>query len=180
MFQAPHHSLHFSNSSGIDDTNAEDISILLPSSLGWAWCIKHNAQALVEKEARLRLAQVHDAIHSMQISLGFKSALFQTQVRQANTQQTKTRAWNTIHSTDTTVHQHARNYSMAHAAYIKVQQAYLDRPELLELHLADLHISTAILGAAEVGQRNTQLPWIWSFRATVNKDGTWMGECECH
>ena len=45
-----------SDGSGIDDTNAEDISILLPSSLGRGWCVQHGVQSLAEKEARLRHA----------------------------------------------------------------------------------------------------------------------------
>jgi hypothetical protein len=173
--------LHFSHSSdisGINGVNAEDLPILLPSSLGWAWCIQHGAQNLAEKEAKLQVAQANDAIHSMCLALGFKSALFHGQVRQANTQRTKTRAWDAVHSVDATAHQHARNYSMAQEAYLQIQQAYSTRPELPQLCLADLCISTAILDAAEVGQRNTQLPWIWSFGTTVDKDGTWMDECE--
>ncbi|KAN0131256.1 hypothetical protein V8E53_010960 [Lactarius tabidus] len=93
----------------------------------------------------------------MCLALGFKSALFCGQVRPANTQQMKTRAWDTVQSVDATAHQHARNYSMAKEAYLQIQQAYGAGPELPQLCLADLCISTAILDAAEVRQRNTQL-----------------------
>jgi hypothetical protein len=115
----------------------------------------------------------------MRLALGFKSALFRTQVRHANTQQTKTRAWDAIHSVDTTVHQHAQNYSMARDAYLKIQHAYEDGPELPQLRSEDLRVRTAILGAAQVRQRNAQLPWIWSFGTTIDQDGTWMDECRC-
>jgi hypothetical protein len=173
-------SLRSSDGSGTDDTNAEDIPILLPSSIGWEWCVRHGVHSLAEKEARLRQAQANDAIHSMRLALGFKSALFRDQVRQANTQRTKTRAWDAIHSVDTTAHQHARNYSMARDAYIKIQHAYEDGPDLPQLRSEDLRINTAILGAAQVGQRNTQLPWIWGFGITVgNNRRTWMEECRC-
>jgi hypothetical protein len=56
----------------------------------------------VEKEAKLCVAQDNDAIHSMRLVLGFKSALFHGQVQQANTQWTKTWAWDAVHSVDTT------------------------------------------------------------------------------
>jgi hypothetical protein len=114
----------------------------------------------------------------MCLALGFKSALFRGQVRPANTQQTKTRAWDAVHSTDATVNHHARNYSMAREAYLQIQQAYSVGPELPQLCLADLRVGTAILDPAEVRQRNTQLSWIWSFGKTVDKDRTWMDECE--
>ncbi|KAI9445835.1 hypothetical protein BJY52DRAFT_1228635 [Lactarius psammicola] len=127
---------HTSDGSGINNVNAEDISILLPSTLGW---------------------------ECMHLALGFKSALF-------HDQWTKTQAWDAIHSVNTTVHQHAQNYSM-------IRDAYEGGPELPELRLEeDLHVNTAILGAMQVGQCNTQLSWIWSFGTTVDQDGTWMDE----
>ena len=169
--------LHFSNDSSIDQINAEDLSILLPSSLGWQWCVDHNLQALAEKEAKLQITQANDAIHSMRLALGFKSTLFRGQVRAANTQQTKTRAWDAIHSADATAHQHARNYSMAREAYLQIREAYPVGPDLPQLHVSDLHVGTAIINAAEVGQRNCQLPWIWSFGRTGDEHGTWMHEC---
>ena len=177
--QASIRNMRSSDGSGMDDINPEDILILLPSSLGWDWCVRHSVQSLAQKEARLRHAQANDAIHSMRLALGFKSTLFRDQVRHAKTQRTKTRAWDAIHSVDTTVHQHARNYSMARDACLKIQHAYEDGPELPQLRSQDLRISTTTLGAAQIGQRNTQLPWIWSFGATADQDGTWMDECRC-
>ncbi|KAI9428667.1 hypothetical protein BJY52DRAFT_1200843 [Lactarius psammicola] len=156
--------------------NAEDISILLPSTLGWEWCVQHSVQSLAEKEARLRYAQATDLIHSMRLALGFKSTLFRDQVRPANTQQTKTQAWDAIHSVDTTVHQHACNYSMARDLFLKIRDAYEGGSELPELRLEDLYVNTVILDATQVRQHNTQLPWIWSFGTTVDQDGTWMDE----
>jgi hypothetical protein len=169
---------NFSDGLGIDHIHPEDISILLPSSLGWEWCILHNSQALAEKEAKLRIAQANDAIQSMRLALGFKSALFRGHVRPANTQRTKTRAWDAIHSVDATVHQHARTYSMAREAYLQIREAYRVGPDLPQLHVADLRVGTAIIDAAKVGQRNTQLPWIWSFGSTGDEHGTWMEECK--
>jgi hypothetical protein len=67
--------------------------------------------------------------------------------------------WTAIHSVDTTVHEHAWNYSMARDAYLKVQDPSGDSLELPCLQLTDLRVNTAILGTAQIGQRNTQLPW---------------------
>ena len=35
------------------------------------------------------------------------------------------------------------------------------------------------MNATEVGQRNKQLSWIWSFGTSTNRDGTWLDDCEC-
>ncbi|KAH8995501.1 hypothetical protein EDB86DRAFT_2829415 [Lactarius hatsudake] len=162
---APRSKAQVSDISGMEGTNAEDIPILLPSTLGLDWCIQHGVQSLAIKEAKL-----------IRLALGFKSALFQTQVRSARTQKTKTRAWTAVQNVDTTVHEHAQNYGMARDAYIKVQQASDGSLELPPLHATDLRVKTTILGAAEVGQRNTQLPWIWSFGTSNVEGGAWFEE----
>jgi hypothetical protein len=169
---------HFSDASGGEGSNVELIPVLLPSTLGWDWCTVHGVKELAIKESMLRYAQANDSIHSIRLALGFKSALFRSQVRVARTQQTKTRAWAAIQNVDTTVHQHAWNYSLARGAYLNLQDStrrFLELPPLLP---SDLHVNTVILGAAQVGQRNTQLSWLWSFSISDKEDGTWMNECK--
>ena len=167
-----------SDAFGSGSHNTEDIPILLPSTLGGGWCTSHGATSLATKEARLRYAQANDSIHGIRLALGFKSAIFRTLVRNARTQQTKTRAWTAIQNIDNSVHYHARNYSIARDAYIRIRDILGEPSELPELTPADLRVSTAILGAAEVGQRNKQLPWIWSFGMSDTQDGSWMDDCK--
>jgi hypothetical protein len=173
-----HQRSHISDSPGMEGRSAEDISLLLPSSLGWEWCSSHGVKSLAIKEAKLHFAQANDSIHRIHLALRFKSTLFRTQVQDVWTQKTKTRAWTAIHSVNTTVHEHSWNYSMVRDAYLKVQDPSGRAPELRPLLLTDLRVNTAILRSAQVGQQNTQLPWIWSFRTAVKQDGTWMDECK--
>ncbi|KAH9002185.1 hypothetical protein EDB86DRAFT_2800475, partial [Lactarius hatsudake] len=156
--------------SRMDGLNPEDAPILLPSSLGWEWCIRHDVQSLTGKEVQLRHAQASESIHRIRLALGFKSALF-------HTHQTKTRAWNAIHSVDTNVHEHAHIYSMAQDAYRKIQQASVNLLDLPKLCAEDLHVATLVLRSEPVGQRNRQKSWIWGFSHTVEDDGTWMDDC---
>ena len=67
---------------------------------------------------------------------------------------------------------------MAREAYLRIQQAYSILPKLPQLHVADLRVGTTIINAAEVGQCNRQLPWIWTFGNSVHEHGTWMHECK--
>ncbi|KAF8256471.1 hypothetical protein EI94DRAFT_1646193 [Lactarius quietus] len=168
-----HHGAHHSRQSG---HNAEDIQIRLPSSLGWDWCLKHGHRSLAIKESKLCHSQAMDSIHKLRLALGFKSALFQTQVRHARTQKTKTRAWTAVHGVDATVHDHSQNYRMARDAYVNVQDPSRKSKQLPPLQLTDLQVNTIILGAEKCGQRNEQLPWIWSFGISAKKDGTWMDD----
>ena len=171
-----HHRQYVTDGSG---PNAEDISLFLPSSLGWNWCVSHGHKSLAKKEATLHYAQATDAIHSIHLALGFKSALFLTQVRHAHTQQTKSRAWSAVHSVDAAVHDHARMYSMARDAYNKILDPSGESPALPLLQVIDLRVNTSIVNAMQVGQRNKQLSWIWSFGTSTNQDGTWLDDCEC-
>jgi hypothetical protein len=173
-----HLTLRASDSSGMESLNPEDLPILLPSSLGWEWCVSHGIQSLAVKEFQLRQAQANDSIHHIRLALGFKSALFRTQVRPAKTQKTKTRAWNAIHGVDTTVHEHARIYSMARDASRNIRRACPGVPDLPKLHPKDLHVATLVLGSEQAGQRNKQQSWIWGFGKTVEDDGTWMDDCK--
>jgi hypothetical protein len=66
--------------SGMDSSNPEDLPIHLPSSLGWKWCASHGLISLAAKETHLCHAQANDAIHQICLALGYKSALFCSQV----------------------------------------------------------------------------------------------------
>ena len=126
---------HRSNTKDGLETNAEDVPILLPSSLGWAWCIQQGLKVLANKEATLRFAQATAPLHRIHLALGFKAALFRSDVRHSRTQKTKTRAWAAVHSIDASVHEHARNYSMARDAYLKVIDQSGESPDLSKLQL---------------------------------------------
>ncbi|KAN0140496.1 hypothetical protein V8E53_001705 [Lactarius tabidus] len=153
-----------SDGSAMDIFSPEDHPIILPSSLGWDWCIKNS-------EAQLRHAQANGAIHCIRLALGFKYALFRTQ-------QTKTRAWTAINGVETTVHEHAHIYGMARDAFRNICKGYPDGAELQQLYPKDLQVATLVLGSDEVGQRNTQRSWIWGFGKTANDKGTWMDDFE--
>jgi hypothetical protein len=167
-----------SDGSGMDHVNPEDLPILLPSTLGWKWCDSHRVKSLASKEAQLRVAQANESIHRIRLALGFKSAIFRTQVRSAKSQQKKTRAWNAVKSVDTTVHEHARIYSMARDAYRAIRQALPKGPDLPQLLPKDIHVATLVLGSETTGQRNKQQSWIWGFGQKSEDDGTWMDDCK--
>ena len=174
----PAHSLRAYDGPDMEAGNPEDVPIFLPSSLGWMWCSSHNAKSLALKEAPLRYAQANDAIHHIRLALGFKAALFRNQVRPANTQQTKTRAWNAVQNVDSTLSEHARIYSMARDAYRRLRNKTTINAELPVLTREDLRIATMVLGSEITGQRNAPKSWIWRFGKTKAEDGTWMDDCE--
>ena len=64
-----------SDGSGMSSTNPVDLSIPLPSTLEWEWCVSHEVQSLALKEAQLRLAQANESIHKICLSLGVRRFL---------------------------------------------------------------------------------------------------------
>ena len=61
-----------SDGSGTDHINPEDLPIL-PSTLGWKWCVSNVAKSLAAvKEAQLWVAQANESIHRIHLALGFK------------------------------------------------------------------------------------------------------------
>ena len=143
-----HHGYYVTDGSGI---NAGDVSLLLPSSLGWHWCVGHGHKALGKKEATLHYAQATNAIHRICLALGFKSALFQTHICHAHTQKTKSQAGTTVHTVDAAVHNRTQMYSMARDAYNKILDPSEESPTLPLLQVTDLQVNTSIIGAVELG-----------------------------
>ncbi|KAI0257980.1 hypothetical protein BC834DRAFT_837287, partial [Gloeopeniophorella convolvens] len=139
----------------------EDVNIMLPSTLGWTWCLHHGAKSLAVKEAKLRVAQAHDAIHKIRLALGFKSSLIRTRVRTAKSQKTKKSAWSSVHGVDAGVQEHARVYSLARDMFDVLEDALPSQESLPELTKADMKVQTLVLGSNEQEQQNEQLPWIW-------------------
>jgi hypothetical protein len=83
-----------------------------------------------------------------------------------------------VKSVDTTVHQNAHIYNMAHNAYWMLHKSFPNGPDLPQLLMEDLHVATLVLGSDKAGQHNKQQSWIWSFGQTIEDDGTWMDDCQ--
>ena len=100
----------------------------------------NGVKSLAVKEAQLQVAQANESIHRIHLALEFKSAIFHTQIRTANSQK-KTCVWNTVKSVDTTVHEHAHIYSLAHNAYQAVCKVLPKGLDLLQLvpHFMYIH-----------------------------------------
>ena len=83
-----------------------------------------------------------------------------------------------MRSVDTTVHEHACIYRLAHDAYWAICQALPKALDLLPLVPHDLHVATLVLRSDKVGQHNKQQSWIWGFGQKSEDDGTWMDDCK--
>ena len=133
---------------------------LISGCMGYILCLSLNNPYSITLSAAVKcpdlpLHCVNYARESLITSdLGFKLAIFHTQVRTANSQQKN--AQNAVKSVNTTVHEHAHIYTLACDAYGVIHQAYPKGPDLLPLLPHDLHVITLVLGPDRVGQHNKQ------------------------
>ena len=100
--------------SSSNQVNAEAVVLQLPSSLGKAELERIGKAELIDHELRLREGQANDALHRLRMTIGMKSVVLRTSVRQSKKSQKKnTRAWREVQNLEKTVVEQARVYTMA-------------------------------------------------------------------
>lgn len=171
----------------------EKAILTLPSQIGLTVCLESNLDELVKQEILLREGQANDALHHIRYALGFKSFLYRTRVRTANSQRTKLRSFDEVNSVQKIVQQHGRIYTRARQAIITLttedeedrspdEIARLAKYQALQHE--DLKAITAINEPLVRGQRNAMLAWIWNMDVQADiEESPWMKECEysvCH
>ena len=157
------------------DSPPEKMTLSLPST---ARRLTEAMQQLAQEEIELRVGQANDALQHIRIALG-KKAFEYLNMRQNRSQGLKTRAFNLVHSHDSTAREHARFYASARRALEKLgaPEDILRRYRVLKKE--DLTVSTAVKSTAERDTRNRALPWIWTMGVSDDiATGDVMKECE--
>jgi hypothetical protein len=156
---------------------AEDIRLLLPSSLGHAECIRLGKSTLMEQEIQLREGQANDALEELRMALAHKSLLYRTRLRVAKSQRTETRAWDSIKKANVKVKKHVRMYHQAYKALLSLDS---NTEGFQPITKDDLKMSGDIVEETRIGQRSDTLAWFWRLGNMGQREGddTWMEECE--
>ncbi|KAI5986651.1 hypothetical protein EDD15DRAFT_2373117 [Pisolithus albus] len=113
--------------------------LLLPSKFGSTYCKANKLHRLVQMELELHMGQANDALHGLRLALADKAVIFRGVVRPATNYSMRTRAWQMIHSIDTSVKQCAAIYRQCRLAMIALgaDSDILDRyQELQKSHLS--------------------------------------------
>jgi hypothetical protein len=157
----------------------ESSTIPLPSSMGQRWIGQPTSSTIVKQEIGLRIGQANDALHQIRIALAEKSFMFRTQIRNARSQQKKTRAWDSLHSLEANVKHHARIYSRARSAlaHLGADAEILHKYKVLRKE--DLKVSTAVVDVRLPNRSESTLAWFWTIDVRGDTDEqSWMSECE--
>lgn len=157
--------------------SVESITLFLPSTFGEDSCKHAGLTTVILKEIALREGQANDSLHQLRLSIGQKSFLFRTQLRNAASKTRKTKAWDDISAVGNTVSHHRRVYHSARDALIALGAPSEVLNKYQVIHTKDVRSSTAIVDPNARGQRNVSLPWFWSV-GVKRADGALMTECE--
>jgi len=151
--------------------------ITLPSALAPGEINRLSLKPLAMIEFELRKGQVTDALEGLRLALGEKSLRFRTEVRNANSQRTKHRAWDNVHKFDVDARRYRSTYRQARGA---LQRLSTDPEYMATLHDitdSDLKMAGDLTDERRVGQRSDTLPWFWRFGDTGDSGGPRMQEC---
>jgi regulator of protease activity HflC (stomatin/prohibitin superfamily) len=158
--------------------DAEKQHIQLPSVIVKGGTISEKIQPQVNQEIEIRIGQANDALHELRMTLGYKAMLYRTLVRNATTQQTKTRAFAETKSIEATVRIHVTNYMLARDAMVILMASADVLEKYKPLSKADLKVETVSFDSGIHGIRNSHLPWIWKVGYVTDNNSKWLNECK--
>lgn len=161
------------------ESEPEETSILLPSSLKMMQLNELNLTGIASKEAVLREGQANDALEGLRIALGEKSLIFRSQVRNAKSQKKSTKAWDAVHRINNRIKVELHLYHNARQALIELGASMEVQSKFQEIKKHHLKMSGDIVEENRFGQKNDVVAWFWRVgpNGIQSKDQR-MKECE--
>jgi hypothetical protein len=157
---------------------AENLLLVMPSTLGADHCLGLGLRILMEQEIQLRKGQANDALEELRTALAEKSLLYRTKIRGRPPQKTVTRSWTAVKRTDGKIRKHVKTYNLARTALLNMDA---NLGEFQAIVKEDLRMSGDVMEENRFGQRRDTLAWFWRMGpARDDTEGSWMDECEYH
>lgn len=152
-----------------DSPNSPEMyRLMLPSQLGSSLPCDKNLQRI---EWRLRIAQAHDALHSLRSNLRAQTCVLKYKDRNLRGQGANTRARNTLKAIESRIDAAANRYNDAHKALVKLAPFLKEtgwNSSLRPLARQDIRGLTDLLWGETEGTR--KLSWIWTMGGVVGKE----------
>ena len=140
----------------VDESNAEEVEILLPSSYPQA-VKEHSLFApFLDAEIRLREGQANDLLRRIREKLTLQ-AFMKTKTKDSTGQVAKTRNAETLQRTNNTIALLREEYNAVYKAMAKLKSIDTDR--YMELRISDTVPLT--IYHMELNTKKDDLPWIW-------------------
>ena len=157
----------------------EEVRLGLPSSFSKAERDWIGLGQLERIEIELWEGQANDALEALRAGLAEKSLRFWTEVKPAKSQRTMTRAWDSIHRADNQIKAAVGSYRLAKGALESLGASKQLLDQYQDIRKEDLKMSRDIVEENRVGQRSSELAWIWRLDwKWESNQGEFMKECE--
>lgn len=165
---------------GVPDSFRPEITTLpLPSALGPEWCSQDENHSIVQQELALRKGQANDVLHQLRVGLAEKSFLFRTEIRNANSQSKKTRAWDGFHTLENNLKHLVRAYSQSRQALVRLGAGADVLAKYRVLKAEDIKVSTAVIDIRKPSRAEATLAWFWRMDVQGDTESdSWMAERE--
>lgn len=156
------------------------MSLWLPSSLATTDRDTLGIGSLAEQEIALRVGQADDCLEKLRVTIGYRSLLYRTAVRQAASSKLKTRAFSEVRDAWIKIRRIAAEYKRAMMALHRLEAD----PDLIahfqEITSDDVKMGADVVEENRYGQSGYALPWFWRLGAKPNDDApdNWMHECK--
>ncbi|KIK12072.1 hypothetical protein PISMIDRAFT_18995 [Pisolithus microcarpus 441] len=163
---------------GRDSFNDPTSSCLpLPSKFGIDHCKANKFHQLAQMELELHTGQANDALHGLHLALADKAVIFRGVVRPATNYSMRTRAWQMIHSINSSVKQYAVIYRRCQASIIALGAGSDILERYQELQKSHLSTSAAAFTQRAHDHRGSQLPWFWTIDIPKDTNSkSWLSE----
>lgn len=151
----------------------ETFKLMLPSQLGSLDPCNENLQRI---EWRLRIAQAHDALHSLRANLHAQTCVLKYKDRNLRGQGANTRAHNTVKAIESRLNAAANRYNDAHQALVKLAPFLKEtgwNSILRPLARQDIRGLMDLLWGETEGTR--KLSWIWTMGGMVANETDEVG-----
>ncbi|KAI6027874.1 hypothetical protein BKA83DRAFT_4123754 [Pisolithus microcarpus] len=151
--------------------------LTLPSMFGIDHCKANKFHRLAQMELELRIGQANDALHGLRLALADKAVIFRGAVRPATNYSMRTRAWQMIHSIDSSIKQCAAIYRRCRVAIFALGAGSDILERYQELEKSHLSATAAAFTQGAHEHRGSQLPWFWTIDIPKDTNSkSWLSE----
>ncbi|KAH9914758.1 uncharacterized protein BXZ73DRAFT_54698, partial [Epithele typhae] len=163
--------------------NPEKQPAAMPSTLGFPYMKKIQRVDLVQKEIKLRVAEMNDCITAIREGIVARTYLYQGRVKNPSSYRTRLRSQKDVQVASEALMRHVRFYTGARQSLFNLYdkedeedtKAHSARMDLYpELTSQDLKANPVLMEPSTSGLRNEHGSWIWSFSGGIEERASFV------
>ncbi|KAF8141809.1 hypothetical protein EV363DRAFT_1151130 [Boletus edulis] len=143
------------------ETLAEELSLLMPSSLRLISLKEAGGGNLINEEVQLRIGQANDCLERLRTHLGHRSIIFRLHLRSSTSVRSDTRSKQDLRRATWKINQDVQGYHRARESLIHLDASQDTIKQYQAIKPDQLGVSKDITEENRYGQGSDALPWFW-------------------